>query len=84
MKKSERIDKSCKSLFVSVKLKPKRIYYSSKILEFKNNAKETRGVMKELKAKIRNTESSLLKSLLLKKKRTYSNKRTAKEFNNFF
>ena len=68
MKKSERIDKSCKSLFVSVKLKPKRIYYSSKILEFKNNAKETRGVMKELKAIIRNTESSLLKSLLLKKK----------------
>ena len=57
--KSEKLYKSYKSLFESVKRKSKRIYYSSKILEFKNNAKKTWGVMKELIGKARNTESSL-------------------------
>ena len=44
----------------------KRIFYSSKILDFKKNAKNTWGVMKELVDKIRNTESSLLKNLVNK------------------
>ena len=57
--KNEKLYKSYKSLPESVKRKSKRIYYSSKILEFKNNAKKTWGVMKELIGKARNTESSL-------------------------
>ena len=57
--KNEKLNKSYKSLPESVKLKSKRVYYSSKILEFKNNAKKTWGVMKELIGKGRNTESSL-------------------------
>ena len=44
-----------------------------KILESKNNAKETWGVMKELTGKIRNTESSLPKKLI--EKRNNLNKR---------
>ena len=44
--------------FESVKRKSKRIYYSSKTLEFNNNVKNVWGVMKELMGKIRNTESS--------------------------
>ena len=67
-KKNEKLHKPDKSLFESVKGKSERIYYSGKILEFKNNTKETWGVMKELIGKIRNTESSLPKKLIEKKK----------------
>ena len=45
--KNEKLYKSYKSLFESVKRRSKRIYYSSKILEFKNNARKTWGVMKD-------------------------------------
>ena len=69
MKKKKRLYKSYKSLFESVKRKSKKIYYSSKILDFKNNAKKTWGVMKELIGKTRNTESSLPKKLVIKKKK---------------
>ena len=41
--RNEKNKKSYKSLFESIKCKSKRIYYSSKILEFKNNAKKTWG-----------------------------------------
>ena len=58
-KKNEKLYKSYKSLFESVKRNSKRIYYSSKILEFKSNAKKTWGAMKELIGKARNTESGL-------------------------
>ena len=61
--------KSYESLFESVKHKSKRIYYSSKILELKNNANITWIVLKELIAKIRITESSLRKKLVIEKKR---------------
>ena len=57
--KNEKLYKSYKSLFESVKRNSKRIYYSSKILEFKSNAKKTWGAMKELIGKARNTESGL-------------------------
>ena len=65
---SEKLFKSYKSLFESVKRKSKRIYYSSKILEFKNNAKKTWGVMKELIGKAHNTESSLPIKLVIEKR----------------
>ena len=61
MEKNEKLCKSYKSLFETVKHKSNKIYYSSKILEFKNNARRTWGVMKELIGKILNTESSLPK-----------------------
>ena len=41
---------------------------SSKIFELKNNTKKTLGVMKRRISKIRNTESSLPKHLLVEKK----------------
>ena len=67
--KNEKLYKSYKSLFESIKGKSKRIYYSSKILELKNNAKKAWGVMKELIGKTRNTESSLPIKLVIKKKK---------------
>ena len=64
---------------------PKKIYYSSKILEFKNNATKIWGVMRELIGKIRNNESSLPKKFVIeKKKETTEIKDIAGEFNNFF
>ena len=47
----------------------KKIYYLSKILEFKNNAMKIWGVMRELIGKIRNNESSLPKRLVIEKKK---------------
>ena len=49
----------------------KKIYYLSKILEFKNNAMKIWGVMRELIGKIRNNESSLPKRLVIEKKKKY-------------
>ena len=71
--KNEKLYKYYKSLFEFVKRKSKRIYYSSKILEFKNNTKKACGVMKELIGKIRNTESSLPKKLVIEKKKKRNN-----------
>ena len=82
--KNKKLYKSYKSLFESVKCKSKRIYYSSKILEFKNNAKKTWGVMKELIGKIRNTASSLPKKLVIEKKEITEIKDIGEEFHNFF
>ena len=81
--KNEKLYKSYKSLFESVKRKSKRIYYSSKILEFKNNAKKTWDVMKELIGKACNTESSLPIKLVIEKKEVTEIKDIAEEFNNF-
>ena len=82
--KNEKLYKSYKSLFESIKRKSKRIYYSSKILEFKNKAKKTWGVIKELIGKTRNTESSLPIKLVIEKKEVTELKDIAEEFNNFF
>ena len=60
--------KSQESLFVYTKHKSKKIYYLSKILEFRNNAKKIWGVMKELIGKICNIESSLPKTFVILKK----------------
>ena len=82
--KNEKLYKSYKSLFESLKRKSKRIYYSSKIKEFENNAKKTWGVLKELIGKARNTESSLPIKLVIEKKEVTEIKDIAEEFNNFF
>ena len=59
------------------------------MLEFKNNAKNTGGVMKELMGKIRNAESSVPKKLVIEKKKQTKKKKPeikdiAEEFNNIF
>ena len=68
----------------SLNVSPKRIYYSSKILEFKTNTKKTWGVMKEIIGKARNTESSLPIKLVIEKKEVTEIKDIAEKFNNFF
>ena len=85
--KTQKLYRSYKSLFEFAKRKSKKIYYSSKMLEFKNNAKNTGGVMKELMGKIRNAESSVPKKLVIEKKKQKKKpeiKDIAEEFNNIF
>ena len=87
--KTQKLYRSYKSLFEFAKRKSKKIYYSSKMLEFKNNAKNTGGVMKELMGKIRNAESSVPKKLVIEKKKQKKKKNPeikdiAEEFNNIF
>ena len=71
--------KSYKSLLEYVKHKSRMNYYSSKALEFKNNAKITWGVMKELLGKSRNTQVYLNCSSLSIKKEMTSLKDIAEE-----
>ena len=56
----------------------------SKILELKNNAKKTWGVLKQLIGKVHNTESSLPKKLVFDKKEITEIKGVAEKFNNVF
>ena len=77
--KNEKLYKSYKRLFESVRCKSKRIYYSIKILEFKNNAKKTWGVMKELISKACNTESTLPIKLVIEKREVSEIKNMAEE-----
>ena len=56
----------------------------SKILEFKNNAKKTWGILKQLIGKVHNTESSLPKKLVLDKKEITEIKGMVEKFNNVF
>ena len=81
-KENEKLNKSYKSLFESVKRKYKKIHYSSKILVFKKSAKKTWGVMKEVIGKIHNPESNLPKKLVIEK--ITEIKDIAEELNNFF
>ena len=76
--------KSYESYFGYTKRKSKKIYYFSKLLEFRNNAKKIWGVMKELIGKIRNIESSLPKTFVILKKEMSEIKVIAEEFHNFF
>ena len=82
--KNEKSYKSYKSLFESIKRKSKRIYHSSKILEFKSNAKKPWSVMKKLIGKASNAESSLPIKLVIEEKEVTEIKDIAEEFNNFF
>ena len=76
--------KSYESYFGYTKRKSKKIYYLSKLLEFRNNAKKIWGVMKELIGKIRNIESSFPKTFVILKKEMSEIKVIAEEFHNFF
>ena len=76
--------KSYESYFGYTKRKSKKIYYFSKLLEFRNNAKKIWGVMKELIGKIRNIESSFPKTFVILKKEMSEIKVIAEEFHNFF
>ena len=76
--------KSYESYFGYTKRKSKKIYYLSKLLEFRNNSKKIWGVMKELIGKIRNIESSFPKTFVILKKEMSEIKVIAEEFHNFF
>ena len=67
----------------SVNRNYKRTWYSSKVLGFKKNAKKTWGIMKELMAKIRNTELIWPKELVTEKKKKNETKDMAEEFKTF-
>ena len=59
-KQSKTEYKVYKSMFESIKHKSKNIYYSQKIIEYKDDAKRTPwNVMKELIGKIRKSEPHL-------------------------
>ena len=77
-KNPEKSYKYYKSFFKSVQPKPMRNYSLSKILDFKNNSKKTRGgegkggggrVMKEVTGKIRSIGSSLSRTLFVENKK---------------
>ena len=56
-------------MFEIIKRKSKRNYYSQKILEYKNNAKKTWNIMKEVLGKTNQPGSLLPTKLVIKKRR---------------
>ena len=71
-------------MFETVKLKSKRNYYSQKILEYKNNAKNTWNIMKKAIGKANKSGSRLPTKLAINKNDVTSEICIANEFNRFF
>ena len=71
-------------MFESIKHKSKKSYYSQKIIEYKNNAKKTWNVMKELIGKTRKSEPHLPGKLLIKEQEVSGKVEIANKFNTFF
>ena len=70
-------------MFQTIKRKSKRNYYSQKILEYKNNAKKTWNITKEVIGKTNKTGSRLPTKLVINKNDVTSEIGIANEFNNF-
>ena len=72
-------------MFEILKRKSKRNFYSQKILEYKNNAKKTWNIMKEVLGKTNKPGSGLPTKLVIKKKNDGTSEISiANEFNKFF
>ena len=83
-KQSETEYKVYKNMFESIKHKSKKSYYSQKIIEYKDNAKKTWNVMKELIGKTRKSEPHLPGKLLINEQEVSGKVEIANEFNTFF
>ena len=71
-------------MFETIKRKFKRNYYSQKTLEYKNNAKKTQNIMKEVIDKTNKSGSRLPTKLVINKNDVTSEIGIANEFNKFF
>ena len=71
-------------MFEPIKHKSKKSYYSQKIVEYKDNAKKSWNVMKELVGKTRKSEPDLTGWLLINEQAVPGKEKMANEFNNFF
>lgn len=77
--------KDFKKLFETIKKKSKVNYYNQQITKYKNNAKKTWEIMKEIIGKTKIITDSFPKEIVLENNEVVSNKkRIADEFNNFF
>ena len=71
-------------MFESIKHKSKKSYYSQKIIEYKDNAKKTWNVMKELIGKTRKSEPHLPEKCLINEREVSGKLEIVNEFNTFF
>ena len=83
-KQSETEYKVYKNIFESIKHKSKKSYYSQKIIEYKDNAKETWNVTKELIGKTRKSEPHIPGKLLINEQEVFGKEEIVNEFNTFF
>ena len=83
-KQSETEYKVYKNIFESIKHKSKKSFYSQKIIEYKDNAKKTWNVMKELIGKTRKSEPHLPGKLLINEQEVSGKVEIANKFNTFF
>ena len=71
-------------MFELIKHKSKKSYYSQKIIKYKDNAKKTWSVMKELIGKTRKSEPHLPGKLLINEQEASGKVEIANKFNTFF
>ena len=83
MKQSETEYKVYNNMFESIKHKSKKIYYSQKIIEYKDNAKKTWNVRKELIGKTRKSEPHLPGKHLINEQEVSGKVEIENEFNTF-
>ena len=83
-KQSETEYKVYKNMFESIKHKSKKSCYSQKIIEYKDNAKKTWNVMKELIGKTRKSEPHVPGKVLINEQEVFGKEEMVNEFNTFF
>ena len=71
-------------MFESIKHKSKKGSHSQKLNEYKDSAKKTWNVMKELIGKTRKSETHLPEKLLIKEQQVSGKVEIANKFNTFF
>ena len=81
---TELAQKSYKNLFESIEKKPKKKYYSEKVSKYKNDAKRTWSIMKELVGKIKLKPSNLPRRVTVNEVDAFDEPKIANEFNAFF
>ena len=81
---TELAQKSYKNLFESIEKKPKKKYYLEKVSKYKNDAKRTWSIMKELVGKIKLKPSNLPRRVTLNEVDAFDEPKIANEFNAFF
>ena len=83
-KSSKRKQKHIKTCLKQLNVNLKEYYYSQKILEYKNNAKKTSNIMKEVIGKTNKPGSRLPTKLVINKNDVTSEISIANQFNKFF
>ena len=76
--------KTYKNLFESIKTKSKKMYYSNKLLKYKDDARKTWSIMKDIIGKAKISKSFLPPKIRINNTEIFEKEKIANEFNQYF